>query len=104
MKVSKIHKSKPVLQCSHDHHEPHERHMKDSLFHAVEAAEKAVVHALRDEVDVLFKDDDHKAILTASNSMSRKSIRKTTGRSDMTTAQNNDRNRFGWGLDQSMEY
>lgn len=39
--------------------EKHEFHPIHSLIHGVEAAEKVLVDAIRDEVEVLFHDKDH---------------------------------------------
>jgi hypothetical protein len=76
-----------------------------SVFHAVEVAEKAVVHALQDEVDNLFDDKNHAEIRTvsiSSASIAQSSPRgkKQPPRTSKDT-RNNDKNRFGWGLDRS---
>ncbi len=88
--------------------------------HAIVTAEQAVVHALRDEVDVLFNDKDHMNIpssqeqaqtVSSSSSLSsiisigrsRRSIKKSNEHSDVDHSPHvsRSRNQFGWGLHQS---
>ena len=91
-----------VKNCAHESHKKnneHELHVKESIIHAVEIAEKAVVHALRDEVDVLFNDHDHQSVRTVSMSGNNKKNLK-----EIHTSNRNDRNQFGWGLDQSIGF
>lgn len=45
-----------------DEEQQHEIHPFNSLIHGVEAAEKVLVDAIRDEVEVLFHDKDHETI------------------------------------------
>ena len=97
-----MYKHDAVKNCAHESnekHNEHELHFKDSIINAVEIAEKAVVHALRDEVDVLFNDHDHHDVRTVSMSGNSKKYIK-----EVHTVNRNDRNQFGWGLDQSIGF
>jgi hypothetical protein len=75
------------------------------VIHAVEVAEKAVINALRDEVDTLFNDKDHPHVQTASLS-SPSVVKNSAGRRSKPHAAiaTDDRNQFGWGLDQSIDF
>lgn len=95
MKATKIEKIEDVSECGD---QKNDLHVKESLLHAVEAAEKAVIHAVRDEVDNLFHDNDHTDTRTVSRKTNYNRSRK---QQPVCSSQNCDRNRFGWGLDQS---
>lgn len=69
------------------------------ILHAVEAAEKKVIGAVRNEVDILFNDKDHPQVRHVSTRSTRTGGRRRKLQSRGTNI--TDRNRFGWGLDQS---
>ena len=85
---------------------PHEPHVKENILHAVEVAEQAFVHALRDEVDNLFNDSDHREVRTVSMPSTNCIKESNTKGNEITVpvADKNDRNQFGWGLDQSIGF
>lgn len=79
----------------------HEPHMRESILHAVVNVEQAVVHAVRDEVDLLFNDSDHRTVSMVSNTSRSRNKRNSRSRKTAINTKDSDRNRFGWGLDQS---
>lgn len=79
----------------------------DHILHAVEAAEKTIISAVRNEVDTLFNDKDHPQIRNASTSGMKDNTNRRSRRNrrlQPQVANVSDRNRFGWGLDQSANF
>lgn len=75
-------------------------HRSSKVLHAVEVAEKTVINAVREEVDILFNDKDHSHVQNIVSNERSKSI----GRRSRKRPQVTDQNRFGWGLDQTTNF
>ena len=98
----------PRNVCVQEAAEHKKHHRSGQILHAVEAAEKTIVSAVRNEVDILFNDKDHPHVKNVSaickKDTSRTSRRQQQQQQHQQIILSSDRNRFGWGLDQVTDF